>query len=79
LKPKELEARMQHPPLDQIDKTVLLQIQGSMIGLAMGDVLGASVQFRPYNCLQQQVQGFNAAATWAVAKGQVNTNSMVTT
>jgi hypothetical protein len=71
-KPDELEKEMQEPPLDQIDGNILMRIQGSIIGMALGDALGAHVEFRPYAYMvQNPVTDLKAGGTWGLKKGQV--------
>jgi hypothetical protein len=71
-KPEELENEMQEPPLDQIDENILMRIQGSIIGMALGDALGAHVEFRPYAYMvQNPVTDLKAGGTWGLKKGQV--------
>jgi hypothetical protein len=71
-KPDELEKEMQEPPLDQIDQDILIRIQGSIIGMALGDALGAHVEFRPYAYMvQNPVTDLKAGGTWDLNKGQV--------
>jgi len=45
-KPDELENELEDPS-GPIDEKILDRIQGSLIGLALGDALGAHVEFRP--------------------------------
>jgi ADP-ribosyl-[dinitrogen reductase] hydrolase len=59
-------------PLDNYDKEILNKIQGSMIGMALGDALGAHVEFRPQDYLRQNpVQDLSGGGTWGLNKGQV--------
>ncbi|CAF1507371.1 unnamed protein product, partial [Adineta steineri] len=51
-KPAELENDMDEPS-DPNDKDILNRVQGSMIGMALGDALGAHVEFRPRQYLVQ--------------------------
>ncbi|CAF4855095.1 unnamed protein product, partial [Rotaria sp. Silwood2] len=37
---------MKDPPKN-MDKSILDRIQGSMVGMALGDALGAHVEFKP--------------------------------
>ena len=70
-KPDELENDIQDPP-GPLDENILNRIQGSMIGMALGDALGAHVEFRPYHYLAQNpVTDLKAGGTWGLAKGQV--------
>jgi hypothetical protein len=71
IKPDELEDAIQEPP-GQIDENILNRIQGSMIGLALGDALGAYVEFRPHEYMvQNPVTDLEGGGTWGLAKGQV--------
>jgi ADP-ribosyl-[dinitrogen reductase] hydrolase len=59
-------------PLDNYDKEILNKIQGSMIGMALGDALGAHVEFRPRAYLRQNpVRDLTGGGTWGLNKGQV--------
>lgn len=70
-KPNELESTMGHPP-KPIDENLLDRIRGSMIGLAIGDALGAHVEFRPRQyLLDHPVTDLQAGGTWGLVKGQV--------
>jgi hypothetical protein len=70
-KPDELQNEIEDPP-GEIDETVLDRIQGSMIGMALGDALGAHVEFRPNQYLvQNPVTDLKAGGTWGLEKGQV--------
>ena len=43
-----------------------------MIGLALGDALGAHVEFRPYQYLvEHPVKDLQAGGTWGLEAGQV--------
>jgi ADP-ribosyl-[dinitrogen reductase] hydrolase len=53
------------------DNKLLSKIQGSLIGLAVGDALGASVEFRPYEYMQQNpVSDMQEGGTWGLQAGQ---------
>ncbi|CAF4485217.1 unnamed protein product, partial [Rotaria sp. Silwood2] len=70
-KPDELENEMQEPP-GPIDEKLLDQISGSLIGLALGDALGAHVEFRPHEYLfANPVKDLEGGGTWGLKKGQV--------
>ena len=63
---------MTDPPESTRDETLLDRIQGSMIGMAVGDALGAPVEFQPYEHLQANpVTDLRSGETWALEKGQV--------
>jgi hypothetical protein len=71
-KPEELEKEMKEPPTDPIDEKILDRIQGSMVGMALGDALGAHVEFRPHQyMLENPVTGLEGGGTWGLKKGQV--------
>ena len=62
---------MQSPP-ERMDEELSDRISGSMFGLAIGDALGAHVEFRPHDyLLQNPVTDLEAGGTWGLAKGQV--------
>lgn len=70
-KPEELQKDMQNPPGD-INSNILDRIYGSMIGLALGDALGAFVEFRPHAYLfENPVHTLKGGGTWGLKKGQV--------
>ena len=72
LKPDELQSRVRSPPAP-IDENVVNRIRGSMMGLAMGDALGAHVEFRPHEfLLANPVTDFSSGGTWSLQKGQVS-------
>jgi ADP-ribosyl-[dinitrogen reductase] hydrolase len=62
---------MEDPP-NNYDKKILDRIQGSMIGMALGDALGAHVEFRPRDYLREHpVENLQGGGTWGLNKGQV--------
>lgn len=70
-RPHELVEDMEDPPSD-INHEILSRIQGSMIGMALGDALGAHVEFRPREYLQANpVTDLLGGGTWGLQKGQV--------
>ncbi|CAF1483926.1 unnamed protein product, partial [Rotaria sordida] len=70
-RPDELENEMKHPPLDKIDNDKLNYIHGSMLGMALGDIIGAHVEFRPREYLRQYpVTELKGGGTWGLKKGQ---------
>lgn len=70
-KPNELENEMTDPP-DLIDEKILDRIQGSLIGLAIGDALGAHVEFRPREyLLAHPVTDMEGGGQWSLKKGEV--------
>jgi len=70
-KPNELENEMEDPP-GAIDPKLLDRIQGSIIGMALGDALGAHVEFRPHQYVEEHpVKDLEGGGTWGLEKGQV--------
>ncbi|CAF2989670.1 unnamed protein product [Rotaria sp. Silwood2] len=58
-------------PTKDIKDGILNRIQGSMIGMALGDALGAHVEFRPREfLLQNPVADLEGGGTWGLEKGQ---------
>lgn len=48
------------------------RIYGSMLGMSVGDALGAPVEFRPNDYLKEHpVSDLQSGGTWGLAKGQV--------
>jgi len=59
-------------PPGPIDERILDKIQGSLIGLALGDALGAHVEFRPREyLLANPVNDLKGGGTWGLKQGQV--------
>lgn len=70
-KPNELEDEIDDPS-GPIDQKILDRVQGSLVGLALGDALGAHVEFRPYEYMKDHlVQDLEGGGTWGLDKGQV--------
>ncbi|CAF4882686.1 unnamed protein product, partial [Rotaria sp. Silwood1] len=68
--PHELENDMKQPP-SPLNEKILDRVHGSMIGMAIGDALGAHVEFRPRQYLvENPVTDFQAGGTWGLKKGQ---------
>ncbi|CAF3639011.1 unnamed protein product [Rotaria sp. Silwood1] len=68
--PEDLETKLQDPHT-VIDPTVLNYVKGSMFGMALGDALGAHVEFRPRQYLiEYPVQDLQEGGTWGLKKGQ---------
>ncbi len=71
-KPEDLENEMQEPPAGVIDENILDRITGSMVGMALGDALGAHVEFRPRQyMIENPVKDLEGGGTWGLRKGQV--------
>jgi len=69
---KELN-RLQDTELTELDETneLLPRIQGSILGLAVGDALGASVEFRPKAYMEENpVSDMQGGGTWGLEAGQ---------
>ncbi|CAF1498679.1 unnamed protein product, partial [Adineta steineri] len=70
VKPNELEASAKDPP-ERIELEIFNRIHGSIIGMSLGDALGAHVEFRPHEfLLQHPVKGLEGGGTWGLEKGQ---------
>ncbi|CAF2646155.1 unnamed protein product [Rotaria sp. Silwood2] len=65
-----LEREMKNPSAD-MDAYVFDKILGSMMGLTLGDALGAHVEFRPHAYLDTHpVEDLEGGGTWGLEKGQ---------
>lgn len=74
MKPDDLERNLRHPP-DLNDDELIHRVLGSLFGLAVGDSLGASVEFRPREYLvENPVKDLTEGGTWGLKKGQVSIN-----
>ena len=70
-RPDEIEGEIPDPPSSR-DASLLDRIQGSMVGMALGDALGAHVEFRPPEyLLVNPVTDLEGGGTWGLKKGQV--------
>lgn len=72
--PHELEHDMPAPPSSAVfDEKALDSIQGSMLGMAIGDAMGAHVEFRPHEYLREnRVTDLQSGGTWGLNVGQVS-------
>ncbi|CAF3699554.1 unnamed protein product [Rotaria sordida] len=69
-RPHEIENEMCNPSV-MIAREVMNRVHGSMIGMALGDTLGASVEFRPRKyLLKNPVTDLQSGGTWGLQKGQ---------
>ncbi len=70
IKPEELEKELRYP--GKVDENILDRIHGSMAGMALGDALGAHVEFRPQAFMEENpVDDLKGGGTWGLEKGQV--------
>ncbi|CAF1501449.1 unnamed protein product [Didymodactylos carnosus] len=68
---KPADMHLDLPPSHPADKRLLDKIYGSMLGMAIGDALGAHVEFRPRAYLEQNpVQDLQGGGTWGLEAGQ---------
>ena len=72
-RPEQLEGEMSVPPsVSTLNVDLLDRIQGSMLGMALGDALGAHVEFRPREyLLANPVSELEGGGTWSLQIGQV--------
>ena len=71
-RPQDLENEMLEPPSSSVDEHILERIKGSMVGMALGDALGAHVEFRPrLYMMENPVTDLEGGGTWGLKKGQV--------
>ena len=72
IKPKELVEQIPLPPAST-EEELLGRIKGSMLGMAIGDALGAHVEFRPREYLvKNPVEDLGSGGTWGLQRGQVS-------
>jgi hypothetical protein len=70
-RPDEIEHNLKAPP-GKIDQEILNRVLGSIAGMALGDALGAHVEFRPQKYLEKNpVMDLEGGGTWGLKKGQV--------
>jgi ADP-ribosylglycohydrolase len=68
---------MDDPP-DNLDRFILDRIHGSLMGLALGDTLGAQVEFHSHETLENNpVTDLREGGTWGLKRGQVSSSSLV--
>ncbi|CAF3442406.1 unnamed protein product [Rotaria sp. Silwood1] len=59
------------PPHQSVDVTIVDKFKGSLLGLAVGDALGASVEFRPRQYLvDRPIANMQSGGTWGLQAGQ---------
>ncbi|CAF4813518.1 unnamed protein product, partial [Rotaria magnacalcarata] len=59
------------PPSQSLDSTKVDRFKGSLMGMAVGDALGASVEFRPRQyLLDHPVSNMQSGGTWGLQAGQ---------
>ena len=74
-KPEELVRQTRKPP-KHTDDRLFDRIAGSIFGMAIGDALGAHVEFRPREfLLEHPVIDFAEGGAWGLKKGQVRLRS----
>ena len=72
IQPHELHDQLEKPPQEEIDDSIRARIWGSIVGLALGDAVGAHVEFRPRDYLiEHPVTDMRAGGTWGLEIGQV--------
>jgi ADP-ribosyl-[dinitrogen reductase] hydrolase len=65
------DIRTVRPPNQPQDHPIVDRIRGSLVGLAVGDALGASVEFRPRQYLvEHPVSDMMSGGTWGLRAGQ---------
>ncbi|CAF1104642.1 unnamed protein product [Adineta steineri] len=70
VKPNELEASLHDPP-ECTNDNLFNRVLGSMMGLTVGDALGAHVEFRPRQYLiEHPVTDLQGGGTWGLQQGQ---------
>lgn len=71
VKPDELHSQLTRPS-SYLPEQYFYRIAGSMLGLALGDAVGAHVEFRPHDFLvENPVTDLSEGGTWGLKKGQV--------
>ncbi|CAF4587056.1 unnamed protein product, partial [Rotaria sp. Silwood1] len=70
MKPDEFENELTDPPVP-IPEEIFDRVHGSMAGTALGDALGAHVEFKPQPALiANPVKDLEGGGTWGLEKGQ---------
>lgn len=71
--PNLYEHEIETPSVDMTKhRKAIDRIRGSMIGMAIGDALGAHVEFRPHTYLvNHPVTDLSSGGTWGLEIGQV--------
>jgi hypothetical protein len=78
VKPNEISIDTKQYPPPIINDDISNRIQGSIFGMAIGDALGAHVEFRPRSYLEANlVKDLEGGGTWGLEKGQVNTYNYI--
>ncbi|CAF1037323.1 unnamed protein product [Didymodactylos carnosus] len=69
VQPDQLD--LQYPNHDYTENDTYKRIAGSMMGMAIGDALGAHVEFRPRSYLEKYpVENLQGGGTWGLEAGQ---------
>ena len=77
MKPNEFKIRKKHYPSLNNRDNILDKVKGSLFGLALGDALGAHVEFRPHTYLATNpVKDLIGGRTWGLEKGQVRKSEL---
>ncbi|CAF0906519.1 unnamed protein product [Rotaria sordida] len=77
-RPGELEDELSDPPVS-VDENILDRVQGSMTGIALGDALGAHVEFKPHSFLAAHpVKDLVGGGTWGLNKGEFTDDTSMT-
>jgi hypothetical protein len=70
-RPDQIEDDLDEPP-GSFDAVILSRVQGALLGLALGDALGACVEFRPRTFMvENPVTEMSGGGTWGLDKGKV--------
>jgi len=73
-KPDEIQDQLPEPT-SPLNENIFNRIKGSIFGMAIGDALGAHVEFRPRQyLLENPVSDLQGGGTWGLEKGQVNSS-----